>query len=331
MVLARGYHGRASIIQQRWYGWHMRRYATLLIAAFALSCLTFNSHGQDLEIARLPLQLIDDVKIATLDPGLVKNISVRIGDRVKQGDLLLELDSDIFEADVAAQEANYLVALADAESDVQIRFSEKSLALNQAILKKNEIAVVEFARSVSQTELGKLRLERDQAALGLERAVAEHEKADLVANVRAAELDTAKIRLGRRSIKSPCDGVVVKIEAQAGEAVGNGQVVFRVINLDKLRLIASVDREWAGSLSLDTKARFEFELKGEVGSVPARIVFLSPEIRYTEQTFDVWFEVDNSDRKLLPGLKGKLLVGESTKLSQPAQSLAIGTATGRKE
>lgn len=285
-------------------------YCTTVFSVSLISLFTIiESVAQEVQVTKLPLQLIDDVKVASLDPGIVKRVAVKQGDIVKQGDLLLQLDSDLFEAEVSAQEANCLVASADARSDIHIRFSEKSLALNESILKKSELAVAEFAKSVSQSELGKLRLERDQAALGLEKADADRYKADLMTKVRAAELATAKIRLGRRSIQAPSEGVVVSIEVQAGEAVSSGQPVVRIVNLDKLRLVASIDGDLVSTLSLDTTARFELFLKGVAVSLPAKIVFISPEIRFTDQSFDVWVEVDNSERKLLPGLKGTLLLG----------------------
>ncbi len=161
----------------------MKYRSILLATTFFGLLMIMDSHAQETMVSQLPLQLIDDVEIASLDPGIVQRVVVKHGDIVQQGDPLLKLDSELFESAVAAQEANLLVALADAESDIHVRYREKSLALSEVVLKKSEAAIAEYAKSISQTELGKLRLERDQTALGLEKAETDRRKANLMVKV----------------------------------------------------------------------------------------------------------------------------------------------------
>ena len=252
--------------------------------------------------------LIDNVKVASLDPGVVQSIEVSPGDIVAADDLLLTLDSDLHESEAEASEVALEIALEESKSDVDLRLSQKSLAVSQKQLQKSENAVREYRRSISETEIDRLRLERDQAALSIEQAKMQSSIATKTAYLREAESKVTAIRLARRKIVSPIDGVVVEVATQSGEAVQSGQTVVRLIGLDKLRIKAVYGSEHALDVKAGQKATFEFEQQGKVISREAEVVFVSPEVRASERVFEVWADVENLDRKLLPGFKGTLLI-----------------------
>jgi len=104
-----------------------------------------------------------------------------------------------------------------------------------------------------------------------------------------------------------------------GEAVVSGKPTMRIVSLKRLRLIASVDRKFAFKINKGDSAALHIQVGQEEAVVPATIVFVSPEIRFTEQTFDVWAEVENHAGLLLPGMKGtlKMDVRESVKEDPP--------------
>lgn len=250
--------------------------------------------------------LIDNVKVASLDAGVVQSIAVSPGDVVAAEDLLLTLDSDLHESEAVASELAWKIALEESESDVDLRLSQKSLAVSQKQLQKSENAVAEYRLSISETEIDRLRLERDQASLSIEQAEMQGSMSLMTADLREAERKVACIRLNRRKIVSPIDGVVVEVGTQRGEAVQGGQMVVRVVGLDKLRIKAVYSSKYALAVKAGQKALFEFKQGEEVVSLEAEVVFVSPEVRASERVFEVWADVDNLDRKLLPGFKGTL-------------------------
>jgi RND family efflux transporter MFP subunit len=272
--------------------------------------------GQGIEVRNLPLQLIDDVEVASLDTGVVTKLHVQTGDYVAEGTVLLELDRDLHEGEAAVKKMACLVADAEAGNDVNLRFSEKTLMLNGKILEKSLNAIVAYPKSISETEIDKLRLERDQSELSIEQAQLEQEVAMLTAQLRREEKTLADIQLARRTLRSPLAGIVVSVDVQAGEAVVSGKPALRIVSLNKLRLIASVDRKFAFKIMKGDAAVMHIQVGEEEAVIPAKIVFVSPEIRFTEQTFDVWAEVENHAGLLLPGMKGTLKMDVREQLRQ---------------
>lgn len=264
--------------------------------------------GQGIEVRNLPLQLINDVEVASLETGVVTKLHVQTGDYVADGGVLLELDRDLHEGEAAVKKMAYLVADAEAGNDVNLQFFEKTLMLNGKILEKSLNANVAYPKSISETEIDKLRLERDQSELSIQQAQLEQEVAMLTAQLRAEEKTLADIQLARRTLRSPLAGIVVSIDVQAGEAVVGGKPALRIVSLGKLRLIASVDRKFAFKIMNGDSAALHIQVGDEEAVMPAKIVFVSPEIRFTEQTFDVWAEVENHAGLLLPGMKGTLKI-----------------------
>ena len=252
--------------------------------------------------------LIDNVQVASLDSGVVQEIAVSPGDIVSADDLLLVLDSDLHESEAEASDLAWKIAIEESKSDVDLRLSQKSLAVSQKQLQKSENAVAEYRRSISETEIDRLRLERDQAMLSIEQAEMQGSMSLMTAELREAEKKLSSIRLGRRKIVSPINGVVVEVDTQRGEAVQGGQMVVRVIGLDKLRVKAVYGSKHALSVKAGQKATFEFEQDGKKVSREAEVVFVSPEVRASERVFEVWADVENSDRQLLPGFKGTLQI-----------------------
>ncbi|MEL7498508.1 MAG: HlyD family efflux transporter periplasmic adaptor subunit [Planctomycetota bacterium] len=280
----------------------------LVIPIACLMLLIKPVTAQSVSIENVPLQLIDDVQIASLDPGVVTKLNIQPGDRVEAESILLELDSDIYAAEAGANRMNLRIAQQEATNDVNLRFSQKTLALNDKQLEKSLAAVRQYAKSISETEIDRLRLERDQSELSIEQAELEKATAELNVRLRQQQLDASEIRLTRRSIRSPLHGTVVDLLVQRGEAVTAGQPVIRVVNLDRLRVKATLEAKFAFQVTRDLDAEFEIRLNGKAKTFPAKIVFISPEIRPTEQAFDVWVDIDNTGRELLPGLKGTLKI-----------------------
>lgn len=264
------------------------------------------SSAQALRFEQLAVQLIDDVEVASLEAGVVQSLRIKAGDQVKKGDPLLLLDDDVFHAEVEAKKMSLLVAETESGNDVNLRYSRKTLAMNQKQLEKSLAAVAQFAKSISETEIDRLRLEGEQSSLSIEQAELQQKAAALTERLRAAELKSARVRLERRLLRSPLDGLVTNVDIQVGEAATLGQPVVRIINLDRLRVIAKLDKRYFFSVKRDQSAGFEVKIGGKRKELKGKVVFVSPEIQPTSQQFTVWVDLDNSSRELTPGLKGDL-------------------------
>jgi len=132
-----------------------------------------------------------DIAISARVEGYLEGIHFEEGSRVKKGELLYTLESQQFEAGVAAK----MSGVAGAKT-----------VLAEAETYMNRIKPLAKEKAVSQSDL--------------DSAVAQYEVS--ISSVKAAEanLRAAKIQLGYTKIYSPIDGIIGKTKAKVGDFVG---------------------------------------------------------------------------------------------------------------
>ncbi|OAF09026.1 HlyD family secretion protein [Bradyrhizobium neotropicale] len=198
--------------------------------------------------------------------GEVLTVAVTDFQRVKAGDLLIQIDPADYEAQVAQAEA--AVAAAQAALDNlsnQIELQYATIAQAQAARLSTEALEVEARQeqerqqSLSQTEAGtRQRLEqavaayaKAQADVRASRAVIAQQQHQLevlqgTKKQRAADLEAAKatlasvkLKLGYTRITAPFDGVVGERQVQPGDYVNIGTNLINVVPLPKVYVIAN--------------------------------------------------------------------------------------------
>jgi len=142
--------------------------------------------------------------------GNVKSVLVNDNQRVKQGDVLVEIDPLDYRSKAAAAKAN-------------LELQRASLRLAESDQKR--------ARSLHEQDAGST--ER------LDRAVSTYEIA--LAQVKLAEeqLRQAELNLGYTTITAPADGYVTRKSVQTGNQVQTGQPLMALVDLDNLFVVAN--------------------------------------------------------------------------------------------
>ncbi len=211
--------------------------------------------------------------------GIVAKIHVKEGQSVSKDDILIELNHDDLDAQVALAEANLLVAETRLEQarvgyEVAKNLSESQINQTQAQLKQAE-ADLERARKLqvqgilSPGELEKVELaykvakEAYQSALtGVkEIQVREQEiKAGETAIVQAkSALRSAEAVRDKAIIRAPFDGVVANINVHEGEGIAMGIPLMYLVDNTDLYIEAPFDEANAGQISLNQKTRIELD------------------------------------------------------------------------
>ncbi|MDA9449462.1 MULTISPECIES: HlyD family secretion protein [Bradyrhizobium] len=198
--------------------------------------------------------------------GEVLTVAVTDFQRVKAGDLLIQIDPADYEAQVAQSEASVAAAQATLDNLAnQIELQYATIAQAQAARLSAEALEVEARQeqerqqSLSQTEAGtRQRLEqavaayaKAQADVRASRAVIAAQQHQLevlqgtrkqrAADVAAAKatLAGAKLKLGYTRISAPFDGVVGERQVQPGDYVNIGTNLINVVPLPKVYVIAN--------------------------------------------------------------------------------------------
>ncbi|MEY9180622.1 HlyD family secretion protein [Bradyrhizobium sp. USDA 313] len=208
----------------------------------------------------------DLTQLSSRVSGEVLSVGVTDFQRVKAGDLLIQIDPADYQAQVAQAEA--AVAGAQAALDNlanQIELQYATIAQAQAARLSAEAMEVEARQeqerqqSLSQTDSGtRQRLEQAVAAYAKAQADVRASRAVIAAQQhqlevlqgtrkqRAADVEAAKatlagakLKLGYTKITAPFDGVVGERQVQPGDYVNIGTNLINVVPLPKVYVIAN--------------------------------------------------------------------------------------------
>jgi macrolide-specific efflux system membrane fusion protein len=193
--------------------------------------ITANAVRMDIEesvLASGTLEAVKTVEVGAQVSGQLKKLHVALGERVKKGDLLAEIDP------VLQQNS-----LRDAEAQVEnLRAQKRS---RQALLRQYELEYQRQKQMVAQDAAARADLESAQAQLESTRA----DIASLEAQIRKARIavDTSGANLGYTRIIAPMDGVVVSIVTEEGQTVVSTQsatTILKLANLDTVTVKAEI-------------------------------------------------------------------------------------------
>ena len=218
------------------------------------------------------------VNVGTQVSGTVRKIHADFNDRVKEDQVLAELDPALFQAQVRQSEANVLAAQA---------------ALALARIKIDRVATLQQKNLVAKEELDIARQQVDAATAQLKLA--------------EAQLERDRINLRNSVIRSPISGVVVARSVDVGQTVAaNFQTptLFQIAqDLRQMQINTSIAEADVGSLQPDMPASFAVDaypdqrFQGRI-----RQIRLNPTIQQNVVTYNVVVDVDNADGRLLPGM-----------------------------
>ena len=224
--------------------------------------------------------------------GVVRSVNVDNNDLIKKGDVLAELDSERYQAQLRSLEASVAGAkarIADAHATLQA--SDLALA-RQVALQKRGLVVTQ--------DLESARAAQARATAALSVAEADIQIAD--ANLELKQLDIDKSK-----ILSPVDGIVLKRAVEPGQTVASSlqaPVLFTLAeDLKHMQLEANIDEADIGTVETGQKATFSVDaFSGR--SFPARIetIEFSPLTTDGVVTYKAVLSVDNSDLALRPGM-----------------------------
>lgn len=221
------------------------------------------------------------------------------------------------------------IARQEAKNEVEVRFAKKSLEVAEAELQRALDSVQSYPKSVSETELDRLKLTVERGRLEIEQAEHVLTVAEMTARLKQNALEAAETRLARQVIRAPIDGVVVQIYRHKGEWVEPGQQVVRILRMDRLRVEGFVSVLCLDELSIGSPVELLIESgENSTRAIPGEIVYVSPEVDPVNEQVRVWAEVDNEAMRLRPGMRGTMLIKPKTNPTESGRTEDNGTAAG---
>jgi membrane fusion protein, macrolide-specific efflux system len=248
------------------------------------------------------LEAKEYVDVGAQVTGQLQKLHVEIGDVVKAGELLAEIDPRIYASRVQADEARINTLKAQLiEQKAQILFASRQYARNQKLYRTK--AVSQEALQSSETNIKAARAK----AMSIKAQLKEVE----------STLAGDRANLGYTKIFAPMDGTVVQQSARAGQTLNANQqtpTIMQLAKLDKMTVRSQTAEADIMRIKPGLPAYFTTlgsEQRRWLGSV--RQILPTPEVVNNVVLYNVLVDVDNEDRQLMTGMSAQVffVLGEA--------------------
>jgi HlyD family secretion protein len=237
-------------------------------------------HQKVLATGTVSLKTGAEVKIGARISGQLEQLLVKIGDKVKAGDLIAVIEHEDllarvarFEADLRSEEAKLGKIRSEGpleirkdkasieELNIQLQLTEKTLKRNLELSQKGFVSASAVDEAEEKVQVLKSKIKLAQEELNLQ-------EAKLVNDIRLAEAGVSKAEANLREertslsyadITATIDGVVAFVSTQEGETVVaslNAPTFVTLIDTSKMEVTVFVDETDIGKVTKSQKGVF---------------------------------------------------------------------------
>jgi len=284
----------------------------MLVVAAAAGANAGEGSSGAVEIPTL-IRLVEQVDVPAREPGVLADVSVAEGQMVREGAVLAQIDDAEARSAEEHAKAELDVAALKATNTVNVRFGKKSVEVAKAELRRSTESNEKYQKSISESEMDRLRLVVEKAVLEVEQAEHELRVAALTQRMMESDHRAAQQRVKRHTITAPFAGVVVQVNRHRGEWVKPGDSVVRILRLDRMRAEGFIKMSsWREDLQ-GSSVRLLVDLpKAQSVEFSGKVVFVDPEIDPVNAQVRIWAEVENRGLQLRPGMRAKMILESPT-------------------
>lgn len=258
--------------------------------------------------------------------GTIKALYADFNSRVKEGEVIAQIDPAIFEAQVEQAKANVATALANlsnaqanlqniqanlVKAEVAVIDARRTLERNQKLMEMK--AVAQAALDTTQTNYDSAVAQREATKAQLEVAKSQIESAKAQVEHSKAALKLAEINLRYTTIRSPVKGIVISRNVDVGQTVAaslQAPTLFTIAkDLTQMQVDTNFSEADIGRIEKEQEATFNVDaypertFRGRVSEIRN-----APLTVQNVVTYDVVIQVDNKDLKLKPGMTANVTI-----------------------
>ncbi len=207
--------------------------------------------------------------------GVVTSLRAREGDRVRAGQVLIEIDNRDASAQLQKAEAGLRQSqegLAEVEqainaaksaqsaADASKRLADSTYARYRALLERKSVSPQEFDEAKAKEEMAEAETRR--AADTLKMLAARRQQALAQIDQARAEVANARVYLSYARIASPISGVVVAKQTETGSTAMPGAPLLTIEDGSRYRLEVAVEESRLGKIGMGQQARVRIDALG---------------------------------------------------------------------
>ncbi|HIQ34490.1 MULTISPECIES: efflux RND transporter periplasmic adaptor subunit [Acinetobacter] len=221
-------------------------------------------------------------------------VTVNVGDKVRRGQVLAEINSDTIRADLAAAKASY---------------AEAQAVLADAITNNKRIQQLKNTGAISAQESTQYQTSQATAQARLDAA--------------KAQIESNQLRLAQTQIVAPDNGVISARTATVGSLAQTGQELFRLIRDQRLEWRAEVTSEDLYKLKQGMNARV-FSPDPAQPAVSGKVRMIAPVIDPQTRYGLVYVDLPTTQAvRMGMFLKGEFDLGQKSALTIPQTALLL--------
>lgn len=247
-----------------------------------------------------PIEIVD---VGAQVSGKIEKLYADFNSPVTKGQIVAELDQEPLKMRIDQNEANYRSRLASLErSKVSLGQAQKGYERAKALSAKALLSTEETEASEAAYLGAKSDLISAEATLAQAKST----------------LDLSKVDLSYAVIRAPVDGIVIVRKVNVGQTLQSSYtapLLFQVAtDMTKMKVECSVDESDIGKVKEGQKVRFTVEAyQNETFNGVVQQVRFSPETVQNVVTYTTIVNVENPEKKLLPGMTAtvSIIVGEA--------------------
>ena len=250
------------------------------------------------------VKAVDLVTVGAQVSGKIEKLYVSIGQTVKMGDMIAEIDSTTQQNDVdiaKAKMSSYQAQLKAAKTSLKI--AKKQYQRMQSLKKQNAASTEDLENAEDSYEAAMSKV------------------AEIEASLKETEisLSTAETNLGYTKITAPLDGTIVSVPVKVGQTINAAMdtpTIVQIADLNQMEIYIEISEGDIGNIKPGVKVTYSVladmnkEYETTLKSIDPALTLLTDD-QYTEV-------VDSSEaiyfygRLVVPNADGKLRIGMTT-------------------
>lgn len=257
------------------------------------------------------LQPRDFVDVGTQVSGQLRTIHVQLGDTVKQGELLAEIDSTVYQTRVEADRAQLLNLRAQlAERQAQLVLADQQFRRQRNLMKANATSEEAFQAAEAGVASARAQIEALRAQI-------QQTESTLRGN---------EANLGYTKIYAPMSGTVVSQTAKRGQTLNANQqapIILRIADLSVMTVTTQVSEADVGKLRLGMDAYFTTLGQPDrrwYGKL--RQVLPTPEVVNNVVLYNALFDVPNDGGELMTQMSAQVFFVSAAAKDVPVVPMA---------
>ena len=250
---------------------------------------------EDVVTAQGKLEPKTYVDVGAQVTGQLKLLAVELGQVVKKGDLIAEIDPQIYSTQVAADEARLKTLKAQyAEQQAQLKLATLIQNRNAKLIKEKAVSQQVYEESMTSQKVAQAKLQSLEAQI----------------EESASTLEGNKAKLNFTQIYAPMDGTVTVQTARQGETLNANQTtptIVQLADLDIMTVRAQVAEADITKITVGMPVYFTtLGAKSRRWEATVRQILPTPETINDVVLYNVLVDVSNEDRQLMSNMSTQM-------------------------